>query len=105
VRNWPTFARRWAIGRNETRYQRGVRADNPEDVQGQPQHGSGYYFIEDLHTAYLERFGGGYRAASSTIECLKGLMDAINRGREAEAFLAGVAEVYFSKGLVAVVHQ
>jgi Methyltransferase domain len=65
----------------------------------------GFYFIEDLHTAYLERFGGGYRAASSTIEYLKGLVDGINRGHEAEATLPGLAEIHFSKSLAALIHR
>jgi predicted O-methyltransferase YrrM len=39
----------------------------------------GFYAIEDLHTAYDERYGGSNgRAASTTIEWLKGLVDRIN---------------------------
>jgi len=40
----------------------------------------GLYAIEDLHTAYESRYGGGYRAQESTIEFLKGLVDQINGG-------------------------
>lgn len=40
----------------------------------------GFYVIEDLHTAYEARYGGGYLAKESTIEFLKGLVDQINGG-------------------------
>lgn len=39
----------------------------------------GFYFIEDLHTAYWKSFGGGYKSRSSTIEYAKNLIDQINR--------------------------
>ena len=42
----------------------------------------GLYVIEDLHTAYWARYGGGYRRSDSTIEFLKGLVDHINGGME-----------------------
>lgn len=38
----------------------------------------GFYFIEDLHTAYWGSYGGGYRKRSSTVEYLKNLVDQIN---------------------------
>jgi hypothetical protein len=40
----------------------------------------GIYAIEDLHTAYWARFGGGYRRSGSTVEFLKGLVDDVNGG-------------------------
>ena len=43
----------------------------------------GIYVIEDLHTSYMGKFGGGFRKPKTTIEFLKGLIDEINfRGRD-----------------------
>jgi cephalosporin hydroxylase len=39
---------------------------------------SGVYFVEDLHTAYAEEFGGGFRKPGSFIEFCKDLIDEIN---------------------------
>ena len=39
---------------------------------------NGVYFIEDVHTAYWEEYGGGFRKAGSFIELCKGLIDEIN---------------------------
>ena len=39
----------------------------------------GMYVIEDLHTSYDERYGGGYRTSGSTVEFLKKLVDCVNR--------------------------
>lgn len=36
----------------------------------------GIYIVEDLHTSYWVEFGGGFRAAQSSIEWLKGLIDS-----------------------------
>ncbi len=38
----------------------------------------GVYFVEDLHTAYWDEFGGGLRREGSFIELCKGLLDALN---------------------------
>lgn len=38
----------------------------------------GIYMIEDLHTAYWEEFGGGYRRSGSIIETIKNLVDELN---------------------------
>jgi SAM-dependent methyltransferase len=40
----------------------------------------GVYVIEDLHTAYMGQYGGGYLAGKSTIEHLKTFIDEINGG-------------------------
>ena len=39
---------------------------------------NGVYFIEDLHTAYWEEFGGGLRREGSFIELCKNLIDDLN---------------------------
>jgi hypothetical protein len=39
----------------------------------------GWYAIEDLHTAYDGKYGGGFRRQQSTIEYLKRLVEAVNR--------------------------
>ena len=38
----------------------------------------GFYGIEDLHTAYRLRFGGGDQSSASTVEWLKRMVDALN---------------------------
>jgi len=38
----------------------------------------GTYIIEDLHTSYVEKFGGGYLREGTTVEFLKSLLDTIN---------------------------
>jgi cephalosporin hydroxylase len=38
----------------------------------------GVYFVEDLHTAYWDNYGGGLRAPGSFIETAKGLVDFLN---------------------------
>lgn len=65
----------------------------------------GFYFIEDLHTCYLERYGGGLRVDASTVEYLKRLVDGINRGREAGSFLPGLSELHFSESLATLVRS
>ena len=39
---------------------------------------NGVYLIEDLHTSYWDRWGGGYRRQGSFIEYSKGFIDQIN---------------------------
>jgi len=38
----------------------------------------GLYLCEDLHTSYLRRYGGGYRAAASFVERSKDWIDLLN---------------------------
>lgn len=38
----------------------------------------GVFLIEDLHTSYWERYGGGYRRPGTFIEYAKGLTDQLN---------------------------
>ena len=38
----------------------------------------GYYFVEDLHTSYWPKWGGGLRRRQSSIEFLKTLVDVQN---------------------------
>ncbi len=40
----------------------------------------GLYCIEDLHTSYRRRYGGGFRRRAATVEYLKELADYLNRG-------------------------
>jgi SAM-dependent methyltransferase len=40
----------------------------------------GIYAIEDLHTAYMAQFGGGYLDKRSTVEYLKTFVDEMNGG-------------------------
>ena len=42
----------------------------------------GLYAIEDLHTAYLARYGGGYEKTGSTVELLKRLTDGVTGGQK-----------------------
>lgn len=39
---------------------------------------NGYYWIEDLHTSYWPKWGGGLRRRNSSIEFLKGLVDELH---------------------------
>jgi hypothetical protein len=65
----------------------------------------GMYFVEDLHTAYIGRYGGGLGKESSTIEHLKTLVDALNEKAESEVPLPGLDEVHFSKSLAVLVRR
>lgn len=47
----------------------------------------GFYFIEDLYTAYWSQFGGGYKSKNSTIEYTKKLIDQINRNSIRSKFI------------------
>jgi hypothetical protein len=38
----------------------------------------GVYLVEDLHTSYWPKFGGGYRQKGTFIEYAKGLVDQLN---------------------------
>ena len=40
---------------------------------------SGIYMIEDLHTSYWERFGGGYRARENFFNHVRSLIDDLHR--------------------------
>ncbi|KOP82303.1 class I SAM-dependent methyltransferase [Cytobacillus solani] len=39
---------------------------------------NGVYLVEDLHTSYLEEYGGGYKNPASFIEYSKNLIDSLN---------------------------
>lgn len=65
----------------------------------------GMYFVEDLHTAYIGRYGGGLHAEGSTIEHLKKLVDALNEKAEPEVPLPGLDEVHFSKSLAVLIRR
>jgi hypothetical protein len=39
---------------------------------------NGVYAVEDLHTCYQDRYGGGYRREGTFIEVCKGLVDELN---------------------------
>ncbi len=38
----------------------------------------GVYLVEDLHTSYWKRYGGGYRTPGTFMEYAKGLVDQLN---------------------------
>lgn len=58
----------------------------------------GLYIIEDLHTAYIEKFGGG--GPDSTMERLKAHVDWMNSGGERGAEIApGVDSVFFARSI------
>jgi hypothetical protein len=46
---------------------------------------NGVYFVEDLHCAYVERFGGGLRRRGSFVEIAKDLIDELNADTSAGA--------------------
>lgn len=73
----------------------------------------GHYFVEDLHTSYWPRFGGGLRRASSSIEFFKKLVDEMNSfyfnatvsraiSKHPEISSSTIGRVTFSDSLVAV---
>jgi len=39
---------------------------------------NGVYMIEDMHTAYWEEYGGGFKKPASFVERFKGLIDGLN---------------------------
>jgi len=41
-------------------------------------HAEGVYLCEDLHTSYLEGYGGGLKRVNTFIECSKELIDCLN---------------------------
>jgi SAM-dependent methyltransferase len=61
---------------------------------------NGVYFVEDLHTAYWEEYGGGLRREGSFIELCKALIDDLNadwsRGSlEATSFTRNTLSMHF----------
>lgn len=48
---------------------------------------NGVYLVEDLHTSYFERYGGGYKKKDSFIEYAKGFIDRINAWHSADSKL------------------
>jgi hypothetical protein len=65
----------------------------------------GLYFVEDLHTAYREAFGGGFENEASTIELFKGLIDSVNGRTEAEPVIDDVAEIHFSQRMAVLIRK
>jgi hypothetical protein len=75
----------------------------------------GTYVIEDLHTSYDERYGGG-KGGRSTVKFLKGLVDNVNRGylgnnpnslvtdEEMRAICGDLASIHFYPS-IAFVHK
>jgi hypothetical protein len=62
----------------------------------------GVYFVEDLHTAYWEQFGGGLRKPGSFIEISKNLIDELNvayHGSETE-FSKTTLSIHFYDSVV-----
>lgn len=66
---------------------------------------TGVYFVEDLHTAYWEEYGGGLRRPESFIEVSKTLIDELNavHGRDAivpSAFTATTLSIHYYDSVV-----
>lgn len=59
----------------------------------------GLYVVEDLHTAYLPSFGGGYRSRRSFIETAKDLVDDMHHWYQRRR-----ASQPFAKDQIAAVH-
>jgi hypothetical protein len=55
----------------------------------------GVYFIEDMHTAYLDEFGGGLRRQGSAIEMCKDLIDELNAGNGPTDFTRSTMSMHF----------
>lgn len=49
---------------------------------------TGVYLIEDLHTSYMEEYGGGYKKPGTFIEYAKDFIDRMNAWHSREAALA-----------------
>jgi hypothetical protein len=60
----------------------------------------GIYAIEDLHTAYMPEFGGGYGERRSTIELVKHLIDDVHGHRGADAPDLDVESIHVYQSLV-----
>jgi SAM-dependent methyltransferase len=55
----------------------------------------GIYIIEDVHTSYFVRWGGGYRKPGTLVEYVKDVVDDVNHfWHEQEARLSGVAALH-----------
>jgi hypothetical protein len=63
----------------------------------------GLYFIEDLHTAYSEGYGGASDA--STINLFKGLIDTVNGRSIGDPVITGIAEIHFSRSLAVLLRK
>lgn len=60
----------------------------------------GMYVIEDMHTSYMPRFGGGLRKPGTTMETLKDYLDGL-MGFTDEP-LQGLDGMWFAKGIAAL---
>jgi hypothetical protein len=61
----------------------------------------GVYFIEDLHTAYLEQFGGGLQRPGTCIEMCKRLIDELNAETDQTEFTKSTLSMHFYDSIVA----
>lgn len=62
----------------------------------------GWYAIEDLHTSYDPKYGGGFRRQQATVEYLKRLVDVVNRQGDGWS-PAPVGSVSFHRRLAVIV--
>ena len=66
---------------------------------------SGVYMVEDLHCAYWDNFGGGFRKEGTFIEVAKGLVDHLNvqhhQGVEPGPFSEQTLSIHFYDSIVA----
>ncbi|HWY15758.1 MAG TPA: class I SAM-dependent methyltransferase [Rhizomicrobium sp.] len=63
---------------------------------------NGVYMVEDLHTAYMERYGGGLRREGTFIEICKTLIDELNgvHARIASDFTRSTMSMHFYDSIV-----
>jgi 23S rRNA U2552 (ribose-2'-O)-methylase RlmE/FtsJ len=68
----------------------------------------GIYICEDVHTAYLEKWGGGLRREGTFVEFSKGLIDALHawyfvpQGEELDVYTAGTYSLSFYDSMVVI---
>jgi hypothetical protein len=66
----------------------------------------GVFLIEDLHTSYWERYGGGHRREGTFIEYAKGLVEQLNAwhsrepGFEVDEFTRTTRSMHFYDSII-----
>lgn len=67
---------------------------------------NGVFLIEDLHTSYWKRYGGGYRREGTFMEYAKGLVDQLNAWHsrepdfEVDAFTRSTRSMHFYDSII-----
>lgn len=65
----------------------------------------GIYLIEDLHTSYLQGYGGSYKGENTCLEFLKELIDSINRQASAKPdyFIENLSSMHIYKSVAVLI--